>query len=221
MQLKVGYNPTMKRAVKIALITVLAMVLLNAFFWGATLVRFYYFRPVVIRGESMEPALAADSVRFMNTTKQPAIGDICVFYMPGNEGEQIDKGNEFLRSMPILGTLIKSEKEVVLIVKRVVGVGGDTIQFVKEEIDGVEFIYLYRNGEKVEEDIIMLDRNSKNEATRDYFYAHDGNVEFVNETEPYVVPDNCYYLLGDNRDMSSDSRNYGAVSGDTYVGTIR
>ena len=69
-----------------------------------------------------------------------------------------------------------SEKEAL--VKRVVGIENDTIQI----IEGV----LYRNGKVIEEN----------------FLAEPMKGSYG----PYVVPADCYFLLGDNRNISDDAR---------------
>ena len=43
----------------------------------------------------------------------------------------------------------------------------------------------------------------------------DGSIEF-----PYTVPEGSYFVLGDNRENSSDSRSFGAVSQDEIVGRV-
>ena len=43
----------------------------------------------------------------------------------------------------------------------------------------------------------------------------DGSIEF-----PYTVLEGSYFVLGDNRENSSDSRSFGAVSQDEIVGRV-
>lgn len=69
-----------------------------------------------------------------------------------------------------------SEKEALI--KRVVGLPTDTIEI----IDGV----LYRNGNAVDEDYLL--------------------EPMEGDFGPYVVPEGCYFLLGDNRNISDDAR---------------
>lgn len=72
-------------------------------------------------------------------------------------------------------------------VKRVVAVGGDEVDI----RDGK----LYVNGEEVKEDYAAGKTEQK-----------AGNV-----TYPYVVEDEKYFVMGDNREHSMDSRAFGAV----------
>lgn len=45
--------------------------------------------------------------------------------------------------------------------------------------------------------------------------ATSENVEY-----PYTVPAGSYFVLGDNREKSKDSRSFGAVTGDDIVGRV-
>ena len=82
-------------------------------------------------------------------------------------------------------------------VKRVVGLPGDTIEI----RDG----YLYVNGEKYDEPYI-----------RDEY-----RTGALNTYGPYTVPDGCYFVMGDHRNRSNDSRSVGAISRDMIVGHAR
>ncbi len=78
------------------------------------------------------------------------------------------------------------------VVKRVIGLPGDVI-----EIDSGEVI---RNGVKLVEPYVVH---------RD-----------IGTFGPIEVPDNSYYVLGDNRLVSSDSRHWGFISDDHIIGRV-
>jgi signal peptidase I len=75
-------------------------------------------------------------------------------------------------------------------IKRVIGVAGDRVRIVNGQV--------YVNGEALDEDYVPSD------------YA-DGR-----SYPELVVPRNSYFVLGDHRTMSSDSREFGAVN-DRYI----
>lgn len=80
-------------------------------------------------------------------------------------------------------------------VKRIVGIPGDTLRIA----DGV----LYVNGEAVEEDYI--------------------NYPPIYDMQEQVVPEGYYFVMGDNRASSNDSRNpaIGPLARDQIVGKVR
>jgi signal peptidase I len=79
------------------------------------------------------------------------------------------------------------------LVKRVIGLPGDTIDI----HDGSVFI----NGKRLEENY-----------TTGPTYAYDLQV-------PFVVPKDCYFMMGDNRGNSYDSRFMGAIPRKNFIGT--
>ncbi|MCQ4637841.1 signal peptidase I [Anaerovorax odorimutans] len=85
------------------------------------------------------------------------------------------------------------------LIKRVVATGGETVDIGKE--DG-----LYINGEKVEEDYIYTSTGITDEAMQ----------------YPVTVRDDCYFVLGDNRTNSKDSRSkeIGLVEKKDIVGRV-
>ncbi len=79
------------------------------------------------------------------------------------------------------------------IVKRVIALPGETVRY--------EYDTLYINGEAVEEP--FLNEQFKNQST------DGGFVDFTTEFGPLEMGEDEYFLLGDNRPRSSDSRLYG------------
>ena len=76
-------------------------------------------------------------------------------------------------------------------VKRVIGTPGDVIQIIKGKV--------YLNHEAIPEPYV--DRN-----------------EYTTDWGPYVIAEEQYFVLGDNRPYSNDSRAWGTISFDHIVG---
>ena len=108
----------------------------------------------------------------------------------------------YLNSEPQRGDIISfySSEFGEVFAKRVIGIPGDNIEF----ING----YVYINGMQADES--------------DYI---DGNIE-TNSAKKFTVPENCVFVLGDNREDSYDSRfwempyiSYDSIYG-KYIGEL-
>lgn len=89
----------------------------------------------------------------------------------------------------------EQEKEFI---KRVIGLPGDTVSI----RDG----YIYVNEQKLNESA-YLDENVR---TRSGSFAKDSEI--------LVVPQQAFFVMGDNRQFSSDSREWGFVPKDLITG---
>ena len=164
-----------------------------------------------IPSSSMEKTLLIGDHVFVNrigfSPKTSWIGPILPY-------RQIRRGDIFVFLSPVQPGLY--------VVKRVMGIPGDRIHL----RDGV----VYRNGEKLDEPYVIHNPNDPYNPYRDTFPAvPPSDFNGVNPdwalTLPQhiqggdiVVPENSYFGMGDNRDVSLDSRYWGFVPQENVVG---
>jgi len=178
----------------------------------------------------MLPTLSSGQQKYVNTAKKIRLNDVVVFYKNNDDNDSTKtayfSGREYLRCMPFFGKYIEKNPETPdIYVKRVVGKEGDVIELKAVKENGINFVFLYRNGQKIQENIVMLNLDDIDQTTAEYGqklrdeYGDEG-VQLVRPTAPFTVPSGCFYVLGDNRDGSTDSRNFGAVSKDYFLGVV-
>ncbi len=90
---------------------------------------------------------------------------------------------------------VSKEKDFI---KRVIGTPGDEVM--------IKAGFVFVNGTRLDESEYLTSD------VRTYAGA------FIKEGGPEVIPPNNYFVLGDNRNFSSDSREWGFVSSDKIIG---
>ena len=92
------------------------------------------------------------------------------------------------------GDIVIYRHDDKLVIKRLIATAGDRVRIDREG-------YVYVNDERLVEDYIL-----------------DGATIANPNTMDIVVGDGMYFFLGDNRNNSRDSEDYGTVSGDAILG---
>jgi len=129
------------------------------------LIRIYVLTTTEVVGASMEPDLKD--------------GDILLVEQLTNRYGEYERFD-----------IIVFEQSPSYLIKRIVGLPGETIQYIDNE--------LYINDKVI-----------------DFEFKTNGKTE---DFGPYVVPDGSYYVLGDNRINSVDSRVFGFVLEERIIG---
>ena len=98
-------------------------------------------------------------------------------------------------------------------VKRIVGLPGEKVE-IKQLKDGSSYIYI--NDKKLDEPYVK--------DIYDYPQCPTGKVDITDnkvlKCAPITVDKDCYYVVGDNRGQSYDSRYYGPVKKDLIKGVV-
>ena len=155
----------------------------------------FLVKPFRIPSESMVPTLTVnqrvlvDRVSFRFS--EPSRGDIVVFKPPRGADENLCGVRHSSESACPKPTRERSDTNFI---KRVVAVGGDRIKV----IDGS----VYLNGKR----------------QRETFTRPDAQCEICNLPEEITIPKGHYFMMGDNRGESADSREWGPVPKDWMIG---
>ena len=99
--------------------------------------------------------------------------------------------------------VLTDPEERTAAIKRVVGLPGDVVQIVPT-------VRVWRNEQVLEGGQLYI-----NGIAYDEPYA---TCVVPTAVAPVKVPQDCYYVLGDNRDESTDSRRYGPVRKEAIIG---
>ena len=187
------------------------MELLKTGFWAvliAVVIRSFLFEPFNIPSGSMKPTLQVGDYLFVSKyaygysrysfpygiipmegrtgDKLPKRGDVVVFKLPSNTSTDY--------------------------IKRIIGLPGDTIKMINGR--------LFLNGQKIERikqsKIQVLNEFGEQRSMTEYTEILPGGIKHrifeesdngpLDNTEEFTVPDGHYFVMGDNRDNSQDSR---------------
>ncbi|WP_342365041.1 signal peptidase I [Jeotgalibacillus proteolyticus] len=148
------------------------------------IIRTFLFAPVLVDGKSMESTLQDEDRLIVTRLGNLERFDIVVFH--ANDKDDY--------------------------IKRVIGLPGDTIAYVNDQ--------LFINGEQYNEEYIEEDiRSHKDQFGEDALYT--GNFTLEDKLGFEEVPEDTIFVMGDNRPHSWDSRDIGVVPLDSVIGEAR
>ena len=198
----------LKVLIEIVLCLMIAIVLVG-------LVQQFFLAPVAVTGSSMMPTINAEGDKVFVQKKFFKIEyrDVVVFYRPNSDDVTSENPansismSDFFNSLPFVNKIPNlSEDQGVAadytcVIKRVIGLPGDTIEI--RAVSGA-LAMLYRNGEVVN-DFVMNTRG----------FTIGGVTPGT-----WTVGEGELFVLGDNRNNSYDSEDYGCIKQDWLMGKV-
>lgn len=196
--------------------------LLFFFFYGV------YFTPIGVIGTSMQPTINAkvvsetddqnNDVVLYRKSQQYVRGDVVIV---SNEKEQYFKHTE--------------TQKVYFMIKRVIAVEGDTITFHYSKAEHNKIYYIISVKDSSGNSVSLNEETYTKEPmyfTKSTSYGDDHFSQIATalsndaippeqRTASITIDKNKYYIMGDNRNHSADSRVFGQVIYDDICGNVR
>lgn len=177
----------------------------------ALLVRYFIGTPTIVQQPSMFPTLKEGQRLILNRTVRithslPKRGEIITFEAPSKSyfsAAEADLENPIAEYNYNINNVFSKFRYYVLeigkdsYIKRVIGLPGEHVK--------IENGKVYINGEELQEDYL------------------EPTVETDSLNGPFtdiVVPENCVFVMGDNRAQSTDSRRFGCIPLEKIEGKV-
>jgi len=163
----------------------------------ALFVTTYVVHPMTVPTPSMDPTiLVGDRLLIDKFTYRNGFGS----HLPFTPAHQIDRGDIVVFKFP--------DDPEVLYVKRAIGLPGETLEIRDKTV--------YINGIPLDEPY-KVHRDSRINGRGPNPHLNSFDIQRDN-FGPVKVPENSYFMMGDNRDDSADSRYFGFLHRDYVVG---
>lgn len=175
----------------------------------ALLIRYFVGTPTIVKQPSMMDTLQPNQRLILNRisrtiNEMPERGDIITFESPDINPENYDPNNVVAQYSyspsnwfgDFVYYFLEINKESYI--KRVIALPGEHLEIKDEKV--------YINGEELNEP-----------------YLKEGVTTKINDKNPYcnlIVPENCVFVMGDNRDHSTDSRAFGCIPLEKIEGKV-
>jgi signal peptidase I len=165
--------------------------------------RVFFFEKIEVRKTSMSPTFEDKDTVWINKMTTVRRGDVVVFFdhLEASTSDEADSSRR--------------------LIKRVVALGGDQI-YTEENVDGSYSLYIIYAGDSAPTaeqytfrgNPVTIPNFSYNHSLFSFILNHGGAAN------AYTVPDDMFFAVGDNRPVSLDSRNYGAVPMEQIIGVV-
>ena len=172
---------------------------------AALVIRSFIFEPVRVDGASMNDTLQDGDIMFVSKWNYNSVW-LCFPWQDAETKEAAPRIATGLGAPNRFDVVVcrYPDRGDTNFVKRIIGLPGDEL-YIKEG-------YVYINGEKYDEPYV-------NDAYR--VAGGSNGWAFYSEEDPFIVPDGEYFVMGDHRNNSNDSRAQGTITRDMIIGQVR
>lgn len=181
----------LRDTVETVVFVIVALIIIRFFIGEARWIPSASMHPTLLEGDRV---IVENYSRFYSSPKR---GDIMIFYPP----DVVLKYDPLSLFSRLTGFFCKD----IAYIKRVIGTPGDKIEIIRNE-DGSSDVLI---NNKVLEEPYILDRFDYRVCTED---MHCG---------PLILGEDEYFMMGDNRGNSQDSRYWGVLKKDRFIGKAK
>ena len=187
----------LKELIDTVVFVVIAVIIIRFFIAELRWIPSGSMRPTLLEGDRI---VVEKLTKFPNIIKNhrfendPKRGDIMIFYPPFVK-LKTDPWSIFSR---LTGFFCKD----IAYIKRVIGLPGEKFE-IKKSSNGAFHVYI--NDRPLEEEYIMSEY--------DYHVCRENMY-----CGPFIIPEDNYFMMGDNRGNSQDSRFWGTLPKDRFIG---
>ncbi len=177
-------------------------------------IRAFFYEPFRMPSASMHPSINAGKYIIVKKYGYGNYGTFGVTVSTAHLSEEIERGDLLVFKYP--------PDPSISFVKRVIGLPGEVVAYKDRQLS--------INGETILTEAISQDSNGKNANNTQFRYMRETykqaayNVAYihdrVSQSFEVTVPADSYFVLGDNRDNSRDSRYWGFVDNQSIIGKV-
>ena len=194
---KEQFKANLKETIDTIVFVIVAVILIRFFVAELRWIPSGSMRPTLVEGDRI---VVEKLTKFPNIVKnhsfenEPKRGDVMIFYPPFVK----------LKTTPwaVFSRLTGFFCKDIAYIKRVIGLPGEKFE-IKKASNGAYHVYI--NDKPLEEEYIMSE----------YDYHVCGENMYCG---PFIIPDGQYFMMGDNRGNSQDSRFWGTLPKERFIG---
>jgi signal peptidase I len=194
---KEQFKANLKELIDTVVFVVVAVIIIRFFIAELRWIPSGSMRPTLIEGDRIVVEKLTKFPNIIKTQKfenDPQRGDVMIFYPPFVK-LKTDAWSVFSR---LTGFFCRD----IAYIKRVVGLPGEKFE-IKRNSNGAYHVYI--NDKRLDEEYIMSE----------YEYHTCKENMYCG---PFIIPENNYFMMGDNRGNSQDSRFWGTLHKDRFIG---